>query len=454
MTKRVDVNVFYPTHPHEKQQEVLDDPSRFKIVRAGRKWRKSSLGVSWLFEKALKNECGVKGCTSTHSYFYVAPTRKQAKDIVWLDHVERLLGHLEKQGVKFKRNEHDLSVTFAHNKARIQLAGVDNPDALRGVSIWGGIVLDEYDDFKEDIFPLVIRPNLLPHKTPVYILGTPKGKSLLYRMSNNVYHDGPQKGEKIWKSFHFTTFDNPDLDKTELDAVVSEFKSYGDAYYKQEIMAEYVKPVGIVYDEFDEQKQYLDTVAYDPNLPLHCTWDFGVKDPTAIIWIQPGPDGEVRVIDCHEESNANIEHFAQIINSKPYKTPSLHTGDIAGRARSLQTGKSVIDELKKLGIYVTTNPIPDIPTQIRKTHQIIPRLRVAKPRCEHFLDCLSNYRYPEEVGKESTTEKAAETPLHNWASHMVRALEYWSWNIGYTTAEVDDTMELRSVELRKDGFYI
>jgi hypothetical protein len=167
------------------------------------------------------------------------------------------------------------------------------------------------------------------------------------------------------------------------------------------------------------------------------TWDFGVNDPTALIWLQPH-DSELRIIDYYEASDAKIEHFVQVIKSKPYGGISEHIGDIAGRARALQTGTSVIEELEKLGVYVRTNSIPDIPTQVRVTHKFIPRLMISKrPETERMVDVLNNYKYPDSK-RETAANQSNEVPMHDQYSHGARALEYYCWN-----ANLESVTELR-----------
>lgn len=406
----ITVNTFYPTRPHAKQLEVLkalDEGQRFILLRAGRKFRKTSLMISWLVEKALQT-----GLVAP----YVAPNRIQAKNIVWGDHMPRLLDHFREQKVPFKVNESELSVRFA-NGGKVQLLGVDNKDTLRGISNWGAIACDEYDDWIEDIYPLIIRPNLITYKAPIIIGGTPKGYRNIYRLEQG----------KIFKAFHFTSMDNPDLDAKELQELVEEYKEMGEGYYRQEILAEYEKPQGTVYQEWDMPTRYL-PFEYDPNLPVHLSWDFGVNDPTAIVFIQPH-GSEIRVFDYYEASNSNIEHFAQWIASRPYKFPSFEAGDIAGRARELTSGKSVIDELAKLGHFIRTTPIPNINQQIRNAHKFIPRLFVSStnPNCERFMQCIVNYRYPSV--KSTATDQENENPIHDEFSHAMRAFEYYCWNM-------------------------
>ncbi len=406
--KTIDVNIFAPTYPHDGQRAVLDaldSGTRFVQLRAGRKWRKTSLGVSWLFEGALSNDL---------VYPYIAPNRVQAKNIAWNDHIKRILGEFRDKGVPYKVNETELSVQIP-TRGKVQLFGVENQEALRGISNWGGVFLDEYDDWEEDIFPTIIRPNLAVHKAKALVSGTPKGYRNLYKLE-----DHPD-----FKCFHFTSYDNPDLDRQELESMVREYQEYGEDYFRQEIMAEYVKPYGTVYSEWN-MDHYQD-IQYDSALPLHVSMDFGVNDPTAIVWIQPY-QSETRVIDYYEASDASIEHFISIINAKPYKKPDLFTGDPAGKARTLTTGTSPIEIMSQKGIHVKTTDGVRIPDQIRMAHSKIPGLYVAKPQAERFRDCLLNYRYP--TKKDSAVNQSNEIPIHDQWSHAMRAFEYWAVNVG------------------------
>ncbi len=410
MSKTVTLNVFHPSSPHPGQRQVLrglDEGHRFIQLRAGRKFRKTSLMISWLFEKALQT-----GLTCP----YIAPNRTQAKNIAWNDHVQRLLNHFAEVSMPYKKNEVELSVQFS-NGGRVQLLGVENKEALRGISNWGAVAGDEYDDWVEDIFPTIIRPNLITHKAPIILGGTPKGYRNLHALE-----DGG-----IFKCYHFSSSDNPELDPEELAALIAEYKQMGMAYYRQEILAEYEMPVGQVYSDWDQKTRYI-PFDYDPSLPVHLAWDFGVNDPTAILFIQPF-GSELRVFDYYEASNANIEHFVQVIGSRPYKTASFEAGDISGRARDLTTGKSPIEILASLGHNIRTQSIPDVPTQIRRAHTFMPRLYVSSsnPNCQRVRDCLLNYRYP--TKKDTSVNQSNEIPIHDQYSHSMRAFEYYCWNL-------------------------
>jgi hypothetical protein len=289
---------------------------------------------------------------------------------------------------------------------------------------------DEYQDWAEDIWGLIIRPNLSVHRAWAYISGTPKGLNILYDMFQRGNMNSKTK-MKDFKSFKYTSYDNPDLSVDELESMKLEYLAQGgEDYFRQEMMAEFIKARGAVYKEWDFSKRFID-FKYEPNLPLHVSFDFGVNDPTVIIWIQIY-GSEIRIIDYYEATDANIEHYISVLNAKPYKKPELYTGDVAGYQRTLTTGTSPIEILNSKGIFLRTKTGVRIEDQIRATHTIMSRLYV-KNTLNRVRDCLMNYRYPE----DKNLIKGNEIPVHDQYSHAMRALEYWVINfaniIGITT---------------------
>jgi len=103
---------------HDTQIEVYEDPHRFRIVDAGRRWGKSVLSQVVVLDWATKNP-GL--------YWIVSPTYKQSKQIHW----RGLKQIIPREWIE-KTNEVDLSIQL-RNGSVIELKGAENPDALRGV---------------------------------------------------------------------------------------------------------------------------------------------------------------------------------------------------------------------------------------------------------------------------------------------------------------------------------
>ena len=237
----------------------------------------------------------------------------------------------------------------------------------------------------------------------------------------NVYLDGEFAfGIDLDNLVKFGIKVEKEFSKEEIDKTKA---TMDDSSFRQEFLADFTRPSGVVYDDWPIEN--FKPVEYDQSLPLHVSFDWGVNDPTAIVWLQP-TQNEVRVIDYHEISDGNIELIHQVIHSKKYKTPDLYTGDYAGNARELSTGLSPIELLSRKGIYVRTMPGLDIPGPIRIAHTYMNRLYVDSDRCQQFRDCLINYRYP--TLKENAINQSNEKPIHDQWSHGMRAFEYWCAN--------------------------
>ena len=378
------------------QSRVWQDDHRFKVINIGRRAGKTLVSILKMVDVASSNP--------KLNIWYIAPTYKQSKLIAWSMIKEYL--------PRAKFNETELKAILP-NGSEICLKGADNPDSLRGTRI-DFAIFDEVAFFTSwrTVWE-ALRPVLVDSKASCWFISTPNGFNHFYDM---FYQ---QNFDEDYTSFHYTSFDNPFIDRDEIEKTKKEMT---ERSFAQEFLAEFNKPAGTVYEEWPLEN--FKEVPYDINLPLHVSLDFGINDPTSIIWLQP-TGSEMRVIDYYEASNANLDHFVAVLRSKPYKTPELYTGDPAGKARTLTTGTSPIEILQQAGIHVRTKDGVKIPDQIRATHTLIPSLFVDK-KCERFRDCLLNYRYPEI--KDTARNQENEIPIHDEWSHAMRALEYYSVN--------------------------
>lgn len=392
-----------PYKPQSYQLEWHNCPTRFLVLVTGRQIGKTTGIINDAVRHALKNQ--------DQRIWYVTNDFRQAKRNVW-DTLKRFIV----PEMKAQFNESELKCTFP-NGSKIELIGVENAESLRGAVVHR-MYLDEYADFPRDIWTKVLRPMLSTTAGNVWFVGTPKG------MGNDLY-------DKFFANDPDTTkFKIPALTNGISTSAYANLKELEQAQatlpkdaFDQEYLAEFTRPSGTVYSDWPLEN--FKEVNYDSSLPLHATIDFGVNDPTSIIWIQPN-GSEFRVIDYYECSDANIEHFIQVINSKPYKTIELFTGDVAGNARTLTTGTSPIEIMAQKGIYVRTKAGVKIPDQIRQCHSFIRSLFVSN-KLTRFRDCLLNYRYPEI--KDTARNQENELPIHDEFSHAMRALEYYAVNI-------------------------
>jgi phage terminase large subunit len=198
------------------QQEVWEDETRFKIVAAGRRTGKSRLAAWLLIVNALQTDRG--------QVFYVAPTQGQARDIMWQTLLE--LGHPVIAGSHIN----NLQIKLI-NGATISLKGGDRPETMRGVSL-KYLVLDEYADIKPEVWEQILRPALADQKGSALFIGTPMGRNHFYEL----YKYGELSGDDTYRSWHFTSYDNPLLDPEEINVAKKSMSSYA---FRQEFMASF-----------------------------------------------------------------------------------------------------------------------------------------------------------------------------------------------------------------------
>ena len=199
------------------QKEVFQHKARFKVIAAGRRCGKSRLAATTLLIEGLR-------CPAGSAVLYVAPTNGQARQIIW--HVLMEIGREVISGSHI--NNMDITLV---NGAMIYVRGADRPDTLRGVSLTYA-VLDEVADIKQEAWEQVIRASLSDKKGRAIFIGTPKGRNWFY----DLFKLGEDGDDEDWKSWHFTTKDNPLIDPKEIESAKKTLSTFA---FKQEYMASF-----------------------------------------------------------------------------------------------------------------------------------------------------------------------------------------------------------------------
>jgi len=199
------------------QQIVFADKTRFKVIAAGRRCGKSRLAATTLLIEGLR-------CPQGSAVLYVSPTMGQSRQIIW-----DLLLDLGKEVIQ-SSHVNNLDITLI-NGARIYVRGADRPDTLRGVSLTYA-VLDEVADIKPEAWEQVIRASLSDKKGRAIFIGTPRGRNWFF----DLFNLGKNETDTDWKSWHFTTKDNPMIDPDEIQSAKKTLSSFS---FKQEYMASF-----------------------------------------------------------------------------------------------------------------------------------------------------------------------------------------------------------------------
>lgn len=155
--------------------------------------------------------------------WYVAPSYRMAKQIMWPELVESI----PRSWVK-KYNETVLTITLV-NGSKIELKGADNPDSLRGVGIHF-LVMDEVQDIMPDAWKKVLRPTLASTGGHALFIGTPKAYNFLY----DLWRVGQNITSKTWVSWQFPTITSPFIPAAEIEAARADMD---EKSFRQEFLA-------------------------------------------------------------------------------------------------------------------------------------------------------------------------------------------------------------------------
>ena len=196
--------------PHPAQQAVLNSTARFRVMMCGRRFGKS----------LISQRISVKQGVHKEQVAYITPTYQLGK--IFFQEIIKVLP-IE----IYKKNEADLVINFITG-GTIRFFTGERLDAMRGLK-FHLVIIDEasYIPNLEDGWNNSIRPTLTDYKGKAIFLSTPKGRNFFYSLF--MKHDEPE-----WESFKFTTYDNPYIDPSEIDAAKAQLPH---AVFEQEYMA-------------------------------------------------------------------------------------------------------------------------------------------------------------------------------------------------------------------------
>jgi len=340
----------------------------------------------------------------TPLYAYIAPFRSQAKAVAW-DYFKYYA-----RPVTREINESELVLELI-NGAKIRLFGADNADAMRGLG-FDGVYMDEYGDFKPSVFGSVIRPAMSDKGAWGVMAGTPKGRNQFW----DIYETARRIPDE-WFVLRLPASESGLLPQSELNAAKAQLSE--DQYLQEYECSFEAAILGAFFGTEMRQAEprINERVVFEPGYPVHTAWDLGYRDDTAIWWYQV-VGGEVRVIDFFAVSGADIRAIAEVVVNKGYQYGKHHLPHDA-RAKSLQTGRSIVEQLADhLGInHLSVVPNIGLQDGIQAIRQMLPRTWFNSVKCGDGIEALRQYQ------REYDEDKKAfrASPRHDWTSHPADA---------------------------------
>jgi phage terminase large subunit len=358
------------------QRLIAQSPLRFRIAVCGRRFGKTHIAIRELAKFASQPDRLV---------WYVAPTYKQAKQIVWRKLKRRLID----LNWVAKANETELALELV-NGSVIALKGADNYDSLRGVGL-DFLVIDEAADIDSAAWYETLRPMLSDTAGSALFLGTPKG----YNWFKDLYDRAKTRSD--WITFTFTTLDGGRVSEEELAQAQQDLDA---RTFAQEFLATFEQYQGLVAYAFGEHN-FKSRPDIQSHTPLIIGMDFNITPMSAAVLLRT-QQGLHQIDEIVLNTSTTTEMIEEIRTRYP-KNPITVFPDPAGVQRKTSAnGNTDIKLLEMAGFTVRYHrQHPQVKDRINAANSLFHRRDdlttrfYIDPRCKHTVKSLQNYSYKE-----------------------------------------------------------
>jgi len=147
--------------------------------------------------------------------------------------------------------------------------------------------------------------------------------------------------------------------------------------------------------------------------PVYTFWDLGIGHPTAIIFVQ-FVQGEVHIIDYHEEAGRGITYHCKVVKDKPYIYAKHYVPHDVSK-RSMETGTPLLDTMGEL---LGTSQVVRVDRTISKSdsiqaaRQVFPHCFFDKQKATRLVKCLGFYRYE----WDDDAQRFKDKPEDDWSA--------------------------------------
>lgn len=380
------------------QAKIAKSNTRFRVVNAGRRFGKSVLASEEMKAVALSREARI---------VYIAPTIQQARDIMW--------GMLKKEllPITIKSKEApslELEVMNKDGKSSfILLRGWEAIETLRGQS-FDLVILDEVANMRNFWvgWDEVLSPTLIDRKGSAMFISTPKGFNHFYDLYNKQTGIGWDKPDPNYESFHFTTYDNPNIPPDEIER---EKLSKPEDTFAQEYLADFRKQEGLVYKEFSRDIHIYKDEQPSNAIKTIAGVDFGFTNPTAVITIVKDFDNSYWITNEWYKRGKTDQEIAKFVSAhnfnEVYPDPE---------------SPSAIAEMEKLGVNcqeVVKNK-DSVQNGINRIRMLLQQRKLkVHESCINLISEFETYRYEEDRPDKNAPEKPIKEN-----DHALDALRY------------------------------
>jgi PBSX family phage terminase large subunit len=372
------------------QSQIAIDDHRFRVVNCGRRFGKTTLATLEMLAKAVFKD--------DRRIVYIAPTYQQSRDIAWQE-LKKLAAPIE---VSINESRLEIVVrTTEGGVSKLMLRGWESIDTLRG-QLFDFIVLDEVASYRNFFmhWQEVLRPTLTDRKGHALFISTPKGFNHFFDLYNL------EKEDEDYKSFHFSSYDNPHLPVEELEKAQDQMT---EDRFAQEYLADFRKTEGLVYKEFDRDRHVYNGASKN----LTCVQkivglDWGYTNPTGVLFIEKDTDDHYWISEEYYQKGKTAEETTEYISTYPIDLVYPDPAEPDRNSVLLKAGLRVMEVNKSVTAGI------DAVRELFKANRIH-----IHQNCVNLIAELDTYSYkPKKADKNSPEEPIKEN------DHLVDALRY------------------------------
>lgn len=369
-------------------------------------------------------------------YYYIFPTYAQAKKVIWDSMTNdgvRILDYFPKELVT-QMNSQEMKIRMVSSSGQeslFQLIGSDNYNALMGTNP-KGCVFSEYA-LQDPMAYQYIRPILTANGGWALFISTPRGKNSLYTLAELA------KESPDWFHYKLTVEDTQHIPMKEIERERREGLMSEDMIQQEYFTSFEMGVEGSYYAHYVDDlkiKHRIGDVPWENGFQVHTAWDIGVRDSTTIIFFQT-IGATVRLIDCYENSKQGLEHYAAILQGKPY-VYGTHIAPHDIKVREWGSGITRVEKARQLGVDFTMADQYDVADGIEAGRSLFSKLWVDKVKCAPLIKALENYR--QEFDSKRNTYRPR--PLHDWSSHFADCFRY----LAVSVPKTQDGMSAQELE--------
>lgn len=342
-------------------------------------------------------------------YYYIFPTYSQGKKVIWdsmTNDGKRILDYFPEELV-LQKNSQEMKIRMRAKDGQeslFQLVGSDNYDSLMGTNP-RGVVFSEYA-LQDPRAYQYIRPILTANQGWALFISTPRGKNHLWQLAELA------KQSPEWFYIKLSVEDTNHIPMSEIErerreGLMSEDMIQQEYYTSFEMGVE-----GAYYTSYlDKMRREakIGIVPWENGFKVHTAWDIGVHDSTTIIFFQCIGQ-TIRIIDCYENSKQGLEHYAEVIASKPYLF-GTHIAPHDIKVKEWGSGITRFEKARQLGIKFTMADDHSVPDGIEACRSLFSKLWIDEKKCENLIKALENYRQE----YDSKRKVYKPRPLHDWS---------------------------------------